>query len=71
MWLYESGALIEAQTLGLVHSALEGLPERFRTPLMLRFIENLPYEEIGQHHPPPDLGSTTASRRFAPVCLRR
>ncbi|HVE87172.1 MAG TPA: sigma-70 family RNA polymerase sigma factor [Myxococcales bacterium] len=41
-------ALEEAQTMALVSAALHRLPEKFRVPLALRFVEGMPYEEIAQ-----------------------
>lgn len=41
-------ALSEAQTFALVASALHRLPDKFRVPLALRFVEGMPYEEIAQ-----------------------
>lgn len=42
----------------LVAAALQRLPERFRTPLMLRFVEELPYEQIAKV-----IGRTESSAR--------
>jgi RNA polymerase sigma-70 factor (ECF subfamily) len=41
-------ALVEAQTFALVASAMHSLPDKFRVPLALRFVEGMPYEEIAQ-----------------------
>jgi RNA polymerase sigma-70 factor (ECF subfamily) len=43
-----SDALVEAQTMALVAAALHRLPDKFRVPLALRFVEGMPYEEIAQ-----------------------
>lgn len=43
-----SEALAEAQTMALVSAALQRLPDKFRVPLALRFVEGMPYEEIAQ-----------------------
>jgi len=40
--------LEEAQTLALVSAALHRLPDKFRVPLALRFVEGMPYDEIAQ-----------------------
>jgi RNA polymerase sigma-70 factor, ECF subfamily len=40
--------LAEAEEHALLRSALEKLPEQFRVPLVLRFVEELPYEEIAR-----------------------
>jgi RNA polymerase sigma-70 factor (ECF subfamily) len=41
-------ALIRAQSIDLVSAALDRLAEKFRTPLVLRFIEGLEYEDIAE-----------------------
>src|SRR5262245_5696179 len=41
-------ALAEAQSMALVSAALHRLPDKFRVPLALRFIEGMPYDEIAQ-----------------------
>jgi len=41
-------ALAEAQTFAMVAAALHRLPDKFRVPLALRFVEGMPYEEIAQ-----------------------
>jgi RNA polymerase sigma-70 factor, ECF subfamily len=41
-------ALTEAQALALVSAALHRLPDKFRVPLALRFVEGMPYDEIAQ-----------------------
>lgn len=41
-------AMVEAQTFALVASAMRSLPDKFRVPLALRFVEGMPYEEIAQ-----------------------
>lgn len=39
-------ALSDAQRTALVRAALQRLPEKFRVPLLLRFVEELSYEAI-------------------------
>ena len=41
-------ALVETQTFAMVAAALHRLPDKFRVPLALRFVEGMPYEEIAQ-----------------------
>ena len=41
-------AMIAGESTRLVTVALDRLPERFRTPLILRFIEGLGYDEIAE-----------------------
>jgi RNA polymerase sigma-70 factor (ECF subfamily) len=41
-------AMEEAQTFAMVAAALHRLPDKFRVPLALRFVEGMPYEEIAQ-----------------------
>lgn len=41
-------AISAAQTQALVMRALHRLPEKFRVPLALRFVEGMPYEEVAR-----------------------
>lgn len=41
-------ALEDEEQAGLVRAALQRLPERFRVPLHLRFVEGLAYDEIAR-----------------------
>jgi len=51
-------ALAEAQTFAMVAAALHRLPDKFRVPLALRFVEGMPYEEIA-----PVIGRTPSAAR--------
>ncbi len=41
-------ALMTVERHHLVAAALDRLPEKFRTPLVLRFVDELPYEDIAR-----------------------
>lgn len=42
------GALDAEQTTGMVRDGVQALPEHFRTPIVLRYVEGLSYEDIAK-----------------------
>lgn len=43
-----AGAVEASEERALLRAAIERLPEKFRVPLVLRFVEELPYDEIAR-----------------------